>query len=1012
MKKVRKLAGLLLALVMVLSLNITALTDTPITGTITITNATIGQSYHIFKLFDATVSSEGVNYIATSSQKTALEAVDDNVFAFVQITEDTYSVTYEDEGQYVTETVTESEMAYLTESGVTFTDGPVLVEEGTYYVTVGTDSSTGTTFTDEKVIAFISSYVSRLSSTMMMCNFPGAEEEYATKTNSIDEETVAVAVAGLDDDRLATQSTVTFSGLPLGYYFITSSLGATVSLNTTRTSVSVVDKNTGTPTWDNDPADPDDPVKAVLDTAGRDINEEEVAVGDTLTYQISYTNESGETLTDVTLIDTIPEYSTYVDNSIGISFLDENGETIDLSNYGSAGIGTVTKTYDDTTEKLTWLIAALPDNYTLVATFQVTVDDITTSVTIEIENDADLTVTLGENTYDLKTNKVENPVYPGPKPEKDVYAAETKDYVTGTDIDGNKVKVGDILTYQITYTNEEDDAVELIIKDAPPTGTVFVAGSAKGTVQLAGSTEKTDITEDTENSIEIDTDGTITWTISSLAVGATVEVSFQVEVTEAAITIVDGTIENSAEGTIDGNKYETNTVKNPTGDTPDPGDNGKVIVNADGSKSTVSTGSFGDTVTFDVSIDAVNTVESSDANSTATTTQVTAYYIYDLLGVGFDLDDITKNGYLTIGDTKYSLSYTGDAVSVAKCYQFLDSSDDEVGTLFTYANTDGTTLIAVTIPWVDDSGSALYSNCEVHLIYTATINTDAEIGDNGNQNKAIFDYSTAEDSDPTEPEPDDPKYPSGSDLNHGSEEKETKTYTYALAVQKISQESGVALEGATFTLVDAAGYSIYAVPVKDADDNVVYYNYTSDSTVTDATNEFTTNSDGQIIIKGVDIGTYSFTETKAPSGYTLLGGSVSVTARMNSSSTTKTHTSSTVTRYFEAVEDDEWADVENVYTKGTDSSGNETFMLADKPNSHTTGYYKLVSSSSSNTEEGSLTVTDSFDVEVIALYVENSSGSLLPSTGGIGTTIFYIVGGLLVFGAAVVLITRRRMNAR
>jgi len=44
--------------------------------------------------------------------------------------------------------------------------------------------------------------------------------------------------------------------------------------------------------------------------------------------------------------------------------------------------------------------------------------------------------------------------------------------------------------------------------------------------------------------------------------------------------------------------------------------------------------------------------------------------------------------------------------------------------------------------------------------------------------------------------------------------------------------------------------------------------------------------------------------------------------------------------------------------------------------------------------------------------VVNNSGSVLPSTGGIGTTIFYIVGAILVIGAGVVLVTRRRMNVQ
>ncbi len=43
--------------------------------------------------------------------------------------------------------------------------------------------------------------------------------------------------------------------------------------------------------------------------------------------------------------------------------------------------------------------------------------------------------------------------------------------------------------------------------------------------------------------------------------------------------------------------------------------------------------------------------------------------------------------------------------------------------------------------------------------------------------------------------------------------------------------------------------------------------------------------------------------------------------------------------------------------------------------------------------------------------IANTPGSLLPSTGGIGTTIFYVVGGLLVLVALVVLLSRKRVNA-
>ena len=43
--------------------------------------------------------------------------------------------------------------------------------------------------------------------------------------------------------------------------------------------------------------------------------------------------------------------------------------------------------------------------------------------------------------------------------------------------------------------------------------------------------------------------------------------------------------------------------------------------------------------------------------------------------------------------------------------------------------------------------------------------------------------------------------------------------------------------------------------------------------------------------------------------------------------------------------------------------------------------------------------------------VENKSGTTLPATGGIGTTIFYVAGSLMALAAAILLVTRRRMNS-
>ena len=54
--------------------------------------------------------------------------------------------------------------------------------------------------------------------------------------------------------------------------------------------------------------------------------------------------------------------------------------------------------------------------------------------------------------------------------------------------------------------------------------------------------------------------------------------------------------------------------------------------------------------------------------------------------------------------------------------------------------------------------------------------------------------------------------------------------------------------------------------------------------------------------------------------------------------------------------------------------------------------------------------TYNVDLLKTAVVVENKKGTELPSTGGIGTTIFYVVGGLLLVGAGVLLVTKKRVG--
>lgn len=76
------------------------------------------------------------------------------------------------------------------------------------------------------------------------------------------------------------------------------------------------------------------------------------------------------------------------------------------------------------------------------------------------------------------------------------------------------------------------------------------------------------------------------------------------------------------------------------------------------------------------------------------------------------------------------------------------------------------------------------------------------------------------------------------------------------------------------------------------------------------------------------------------------------------------------------------------------------------------GYNKLVTSETVNLADGSKTHA-TFDADVYkdgGVVVKNNAGTVLPSTGGMGTTLFYVVGGGLMVAAVVLLVTKKRME--
>ena len=183
--------------------------------------------------------------------------------------------------------------------------------------------------------------------------------------------------------------------------------------------------------------------------------------------------------------------------------------------------------------------------------------------------------------------------------------------------------------------------------------------------------------------------------------------------------------------------------------------------------------------------------------------------------------------------------------------------------------------------------------------------------------------------------------------------KEETIYTYAIALKKVS-DKGKNLPGAVFE------FPFYVQTTPDANGAYIYAGTTPGEGLT---NQITTPDSGVIVVKGVKSGSYEITEVTAPAGYNKLTAPVTVQAVKTSS--TSTHTT--------------------VYL---DKDGNVVDVSAKE-------------------------IEVKVDIDTIAataVVVVNKAGTELPSTGGMGTTVFYVLGAVLVVGAGVLLVTKKRMS--
>ncbi|MBQ0037625.1 MAG: isopeptide-forming domain-containing fimbrial protein [Clostridiales bacterium] len=355
------------------------------------------------------------------------------------------------------------------------------------------------------------------------------------------------------------------------------------------------------------------------------------------------------------------------------------------------------------------------------------------------------------------------------------------------------------------------------------------------------------------------------------------------------------------------------------GEDPNPG---KVIVNADGSRTTMNTVNYGDTVKFSIAVNAKAWVGEEMA---------TAYYIRDTLADGFspaekiqvfvDGKELTRQGDGTAANGGYTLTQNGQSFEVA-------------------------------IPFGEKYGS----EAKIEVTYSAAVHADGKdvvIGENGNLNTANFTYNTepgTPENPPTVPEtpPTVPGTPY-EELN----KKTTTTYVYALAIQKVD-ENGKPLSGAEF--------SVAGMQTSGSNGQ---YSYTGATAEGGKDTVMKTDADGLLVIRGVAGGNYAVSEEKAPAGYNKLIAAENIEATL-----TDAYTNTKIATYY------------------YDKDGN---MIDTKT-------------------EGGTEHTYQADIPAFGIAVVNRSGAELPSTGGMGTTVFYAIGSLLAVSAGVLLIAKKRMR--
>ena len=162
----------------------------------------------------------------------------------------------------------------------------------------------------------------------------------------------------------------------------------------------------------------------------------------------------------------------------------------------------------------------------------------------------------------------------------------------------------------------------------------------------------------------------------------------------------------------------------------------------------------------------------------------------------------------------------------------------------------------------------------------------------------------------------------------------------------------------------------------DSDCKTPYVNKTGENGTDHEWTDIETDSDGYMEINGLDEGTYYLKELTAPTGFVKDQTIHEIVIHANYDTKDVTEDGYTYDlTYLES------------YTITIDGKATSTYSM---------------------TLDGSEIKSSSINPSSALL--NNTKGIELPATGGIGTTIFYAIGAILVVGAGILLVTRRRMD--